>query len=145
MNHYSIDLEEETVQFWTRLQDASRSDIAKERRQLSSLINGDVFFDMHLWPGWIKPIFWSTPLTDRQTFILALFLIGNGCPPNIACQWIMSSTIYKEPPMRQRKHLDQLLQIIKSLQGRGNDWYYCDVFHGRYFFLNGRPRTSPTE
>jgi len=51
----------------------------------------DIFYPLHVWPKWIKLLFWSKPLTGKGTFQLTLFLIGNGCLPELIVKWVLSS------------------------------------------------------
>lgn len=135
-------LKEHAIGYWSRMQSASRNETMEERRRLSGIMNGDVFFDMKLWPVWMKRIFWQKPLTDTNTFILTLFLFGNGCSPYIICEWVITSVVGYESYSRQRKRMEQTLRILERTLSRSREWYYFDIFHGRYVFLNCDFRTK---
>ena len=45
------------------------------------LSTGDAFYPLSVWPQEFKLIFWKKPISDKDTFKLFLFLIGNGCSP----------------------------------------------------------------
>ena len=44
--------------------------VSEERTELFGSINGDLFFDMKLWPAWTERLFWKKPLTDEHSFKL---------------------------------------------------------------------------
>ena len=93
----------EISQFTSYLQSISRTNISRVRSQMLSMIDGDVFYPLRAWPKWIKLLFWSKPLTDKGTFQLTLFLIGNGCPPEFIMKWVLSSQYWA----KERKAIEK--------------------------------------
>ncbi len=99
-------------ELWTVMQSLKMEAICERRRDLSKLINGEVFFPMKVWPHWMKPIFWRNPRSDKNTFILVLFLLGKGCLPYIIGAWVLSSIVWKEAWQRQKKRFDQMMWVL---------------------------------
>ena len=62
-----------------------------KRRELLNIINGDTFYPLSKWPLDLKLIFWKKTISDKNTFKLFLFFIGNGGSPHLAGDWIMTS------------------------------------------------------
>ena len=82
-----------------------------QRLQLFNSFNGDAFYPLSVWPQDFKLIFWKKPISDTFTFKLFLFLVGNGCSPNLISHWILTSqhwTSDKKAEKRARQ-LDFLL------------------------------------
>jgi hypothetical protein len=73
----------------------SYDNVSAERGELVNILNGDMFFDMKLWPAWTKRLFWKKPLTDEESFKLLCFFIGNGCPPLVIAKWILTSQFWQ--------------------------------------------------
>ena len=61
----------------------SQAEVVEERRQLTRLIDGDIFFPLKSWPKEMRLIFWQKPMGDTEMFKLVLFLIGNSCEPSL--------------------------------------------------------------
>ncbi len=142
MQAYSLQLEFEMKELWNRMQSWNKPMICERRRELSLLINGDVFYAMKVWPCWMKEIFWRAPISDKNTFILVLFLLGNGCSPHVICEWILNSIVWKEALQRQKKRFDQVMWILKKTNEKRSEWYYFDLFYQRYLFLDGTTRSA---
>ena len=63
-----------------------------------------------------KVIFWKKQISDKDTFKLFLFLIGNGCSPHLISNWILTSqhlTRDKKAEKRARQ-LDFLLSNMDN-------------------------------
>ena len=73
---------------------SSKSDIGKLRGELLSKGDSDVFALLRAWPNEYRILFFNKPLGDAGTFKIMLFLIGNGCPPTLVYQWVMSSQLW---------------------------------------------------
>ena len=56
-----------------------RQKILEEWKEIFKLLDGDVFYDMRRWPNDVEKIFWQKPMSDRNTFKVVLFFVGNGC------------------------------------------------------------------
>jgi hypothetical protein len=59
-----------------------------------SILDGDVFYDVNDWPTEMERVLWKKPLSDEETFKFMLFLLGNGCGPQLTCEWILTSTYW---------------------------------------------------
>ena len=136
MEMYSSGFQDDTSAYLRKMAAASQIDIIAERNRLFSLINGEAFFALKFWPSWIKQTFWNKPLSDKQTFKIMLFFIGNGCSPTVSCQWIITS-LNTLSNTKQQKRFQQMMWILKNLELRKSTWYYYDLIHKRYVFLNG--------
>ena len=115
----------------------SRTDNTQFRKRLLHSINGDIFFPLSLWPFQYQSMFWQKPLSDRSTFQLMLFLIGNGCSIHVASSWIFSSLTYSSDIAVDDKRRTQLITILRSIHGRQNDCFYYDLFHRHLVYFNG--------
>ena len=73
---------------------ASYSQISEKRSELFNQIDGDAFYGLCCWPNEMQILFWRKPIGDEETFKLTLFLLGNGCSPYLACQWVLTSTFW---------------------------------------------------
>ena len=65
-------------------------EVVERRREIMKIIDGDTFFPLKSWPKDMKLIFWKKPMKDKETFKLVLFLIGNGCSPDLIRRWIVA-------------------------------------------------------
>jgi len=62
----------------------SMKEVVERRRELMKIIHGDAFFPLKSWPKEMKLFFWKKKtMKDEETFKLLLFLIGNGCSPDL--------------------------------------------------------------
>lgn len=129
---------EEIVHYADFFLSLDRESILKKRRELFSLIDGDTFYPLRSWPLQHKVRFWKKPLSDQDTFQTLMFLVGNGCAPEIANKWILSSTFYANRVI-QRRRLNQLLYLNRNLVecSKTNMWFYYDIHRRLYVYLNG--------
>ena len=72
------------------LPNLSHASITQQRLQLFNSFNGDAFYPLSVWPQEFKLIFWKKQISDKDTFKLFLFLIGNGCSPHLISHWILT-------------------------------------------------------
>lgn len=102
-------------------------------------IDGDVFFALKVWPLKVKKLFWKKPQTDNSTFQVYLFLVGNGCPPEISQKWILSSLYWsKNKDVNKRMHQLKWLQEKFEEGNNYNDkWFYFDLQKNLHLYLNG--------
>ena len=75
----------------------SPKEVVKWRKRIFQSINGDAFFPLKRWPEDMRLLFWRKPLGDMQTFKLMLFLVGNGCSPDLIRPWILLSQAWASP------------------------------------------------
>ncbi len=74
-----------------KMQMLDKMTVVKKRKELLTLLDGDVFYDIWKWPRVMEQSFWHKPVGDVDVFKLLLFTIGNGCPPSFISEWIMLS------------------------------------------------------
>ena len=121
--------------WYTHFVHMNREHVLNWRITYLRLLDGDLLPPIQLWPKYVRRIFFQTafPVGERQTFILYLFLIGNGLSPFIAVEWILSS--FAISPWRRRKYLlrKRILQI-KWIQNNIEN----NIEHWRYFWLYGK-------
>ena len=115
------------------------SDITQERRDFFQLLNGDIFYPISVWPQDIKLLFWKKPIGDTDTFKLLLFFLGNGCSPDIISQWILTSQYWADHK-KADKRARQISFIRNNLTSKGHIWFYYDIHHSEWLFLNGEKR-----
>ena len=107
----------------------TRAEIVEERKELLKMLNGDVFFKIALWPRWVERAFWRKPISDSDTFKLAIFFIGNGCPPWLISKWIMTSQEWSHTDKEEKgvKRARQLQFIMNNLGHKAHQWFYYDL------------------
>ena len=125
--------------FNTRIWQLSRLQISNERLQLFHLLNGEVFYSIQTWPTDIQRIFWNKPAGDNDTFKLLLFFIGNGCSPEIIAKWILTSQ-HLTTHTKGEKRARQINFIVQNLTSKGHTWFYFDLHHSLWLYLNGERR-----
>ena len=99
---------------------------------------GGIFYPINSWPIEFRLIFWKKPLSDKNTFKLILFLVGNGCSPWITYEWILTSTYWDRS--KTTKQWEQIKLINADMEKQKNDWFYFDMFHKIHLYFNGNER-----
>lgn len=100
---------------------ATLTSIRTERQQLFNMVNGDVFYSLKLWPQWMKQVFWKKTLTDKDTFVLTLFLFGNGCLPMLIFEWVLCAQFWAnnaEKALKLKRRTIQVQWILRSLDNK---------------------------
>ena len=64
----------------------SMREVVERRWEIMKIIDGDAFFPLKSWPKDMKLIFLKE---TKETFKLVLFLIGDGCSPDLIRRWIV--------------------------------------------------------
>ena len=128
--------------FNTHIRQLSRPQISTLRLQLFNSINGDVFYPIRTWPFNIQQLFWKKPTGDNDTFKLILFFIGNGCSPDVICKWILTSQHWATQWPKGVKRARQLEFIKQNLDSKSNIWFYYDLHHSKWLYLNGDEREA---
>lgn len=120
----------------------NRQQFIRERRQLLHLIDGELFYSLHLWPQSYKIMFWQKPLSDNNAFRIFLFLIGNGCLPEIALKWILSSAYFSDRIVKM-KRLNQIHYLYTNFkeETKHSTWFYYDMQRCLNVYLNGSIKT----
>ena len=106
----------------------SRREVTEERLNLFKEINGNAFFPVKWWPSDMQLTFWKKPINDRDTFKLALFLLGNGCSPYLLRRWIMLSQFWAGHPIAE-KRARQIDFILNNADCKAHTWFYYDLDH----------------
>ena len=124
---------------------ARRSDTYPERRyhknwraELLKILNRDAFFPFKTWPDEMRMVFWRKPIGDKDTFKLALFLLGNGCSPYLITKWILLSQCWA--PHKAEKRARQLDFVLNNADQKRSSWFYHDVDYNKLLYLNGLPK-----
>jgi hypothetical protein len=91
-------------------------EISKKRRALLQDINGNVFCPISLWPKKMERLFCRKPTRDDETIQLLLFLVENGCPPDLSTEWILTSPYWDKTKINSRfiqssKHVGSSLML----------------------------------
>ena len=124
--------------YQTQFQHLTKTAIIDKRKELFNLLNGDIFYPISLWPHNIQLKFWNKPSTDQDTFNLFLFFFGNGCSPNIIFEWILTSQYWSNN--KGNKRARQLDFLTCNTDNKKNIWFYFDLFHEDWRFVNGEER-----
>ena len=133
-----MDFHLETANFKRMVLEASYTEISQRRRELLGAIDGDAFYCISCWPNEMQRIFWKKPINDEETFILTLFLVGNGCSPYLASQWVLTSTYWEKNKTNKRS--EQIQWIVGNIVVKERYWFYFDLYYNRYLYLNGDER-----
>ena len=121
----------------------SRAQAFRWRNQYLQMIDGDLLAPIQCWPKYLRRIFFKTacPVGDRQTFILYLFMMGNGLSPFVATKWIMSSfaiCTWQRREVLLRKRVAQIKWIHNNIRNNMWHWRYFDLVERRILYLDGR-------
>ena len=131
-----------TLQYFnTHIWQQSRQQLTTERLQRFHLLNGDVFYSIRTWPTHIQELFWKKPTGDNDSFQLMLFFTGNGCPPDLIAKWILTSQHWASHS-KGEKRARQVDFIYQNLASKAHIWFYFDIYHGQWLYLNGDHRDS---
>ncbi len=103
-----------------------RSKISQYRRMLLAEINGRHFLSVYFWPHNMKKIFWSKPMTSRETFMLLCFLLGNKCHIRLALYWVCSSINWCRPCDVDGR-CKSITNFFRDFKGKQNTWFYFDL------------------
>lgn len=140
---YSMELDHlTTIQYFNNhIWQLPRPLISTERLQLFHLLNGDIFYPIRTWPPDIKQLFWKKPTGDNDTFKLLLFFIGNGCSPQIIAKWILTSQHWSthDKGIKRSRQIDF---IFRNMTTKSHIWFYFDIHHNQWLYLNGERRNS---
>ena len=79
------------------------------------IIDGDAFFPLKSWPKDMKLIFWKKPMKYEETFKLVLFLIGNGCSPDLIRGWIVLAQYWATSWQRAEKRARQVDYVLNNV------------------------------
>ena len=77
---------------------------------------------------------------DKETFRLALFLIGNGCAPLLITEWILLAQYWAESPQKAEKRARQIDFVLGNADSRNGKWFYFDIDYNKLLLLNGKPK-----
>ena len=116
----------------------SKKEVSQERAELFKILNGDAFFPLKTWPDEMKMVFWQKPIGDKETFKLALFLLGNGCSPYLITKWIFLSQSWA--PHKAEKRARQLDFVLNNADQKRSTWFYHDLDYNKLLYLNGLPK-----
>ena len=89
----------------------------------------------------MRLLFWRKPLGDMQAFKLMLFLVGNGCSPDLIRPWILLSQAWASPRQAE-KRARQMDFVLNNMDTKRHTWFYFDVDYGKMLFLNGLPKNE---
>ena len=112
----------------------SKKEVSQERTELFKILNGDAFFPLKIWPDEMKMVFWHKPIGDKETFKLALFLLGNGCSPYLISKWILLSQCWV--PHKAEKRARQLDFVLNNADQKRSTWFYHDIDYKKLLYLN---------
>ena len=130
-----------TFQYHRHLRNLSRASIIQQRLQLFNSFNGDAFYPLSVWPQEFKFIFWKKPISDKDTFKLFLFLIGNGCSPHLTSYWILTSQHWTTDK-KAEKRARQLDFLLNNMDNKSHIWFYFDLHNEEWLYLNGQKRST---
>ena len=89
----------------------------------------------------LRIIFWKKPISDKDTFKLFLFLIGNGCSPHLTSHWILTSQHWTTDK-KAEKRARQLDFLLNNMDKKSHIWFYFDLHCEEWLYLNGQKRST---
>ena len=119
---------------------SSKTEMSERRQDLFRSINGDLFYPLLVWPNDMRGSFWKKPIGDEETFKLVLFLMGNGCPPTVITDWIVSSTFWDKS--KTVKRWEQVKWIIANISKHERRWFYFDLHFKKYLYMDRSDRVK---
>jgi hypothetical protein len=75
-------------------------------------------------------------MTDMETFKFFIFIIGNGGSPDYTAEWILTSQHWANQRSAE-KRARQLDWIYTNKETKASTWFYFDLIHNDWRFLNG--------
>lgn len=83
-------------------------------------------------------------MSDREAFKLVLFLIGNGCSPDLVSRWILVAQFWAASTKIAEKRVRQVDFIIDNADKKGKSWFYYDIDYQRLLWMNGIAKKTMT-
>ena len=127
--------------FHNEFNNTSKQENIFKRHNLFNSINGDIFYPLQIWPCEYVTMFWKKPISDKETFELFLFFIGNGGSPHTIGEWILTSQAWAKENSKMEKRARQLDFIFNNRDIKNNVSFYFDLYNHDYRFLNGMKRS----
>ncbi|CAB4039728.1 Hypothetical predicted protein [Paramuricea clavata] len=119
---------------------SSKRQMSERRRALFRSVDGDMFYPPSVWPNDMRSAFWKKPIGDEETFKLVLFLMGNGCPPTMIKDWIVSSTFWDKN--KTVKRWEQVNWIIANITKHERRWFYFDLHFKKFLYMDRSERVK---
>jgi hypothetical protein len=93
------------------------------------------------WPKWIRKIYWTNKLDNRDALRVVTFGLGNGLPPHLICEWLRVRRVAVHWPK-----LHNHMRVVKDSMGLDGPTkcFYWDLRTQEYCFMNGLPRNNLT-
>lgn len=113
--------------------------IKQKRQELFTAINGDLFFPLSDWPVEYRKLFWEKPISDSACLKLFLFMVANGCAPQVVASWILISQYWNVKVLHKRYF--QLFYIMSHFESNRNMWFYFDIRNSVHRYLSGALRS----
>ena len=123
------------------LRNLSRASIIQQRLQLLNSFNCNAFIHFLFGHKSLRIIFWKKPISDKDTFKLFLFLIGNGCSPHLTSHWILTSQHWTTDK-KAEKCARQLDFLLNNMDNKSHIWFYFDLHCEEWLYLNGQKRST---
>ena len=95
-------------------------------------------FPLKSWPREMVLMFWKKPPGDRETFKLVLFLLGNGCSPDLIRRWIVLSQHWASSKAMAEKRCRQVDFVVNNEDTKSSSWFYYDIHNQSLLYLNGQ-------
>ena len=132
--------------YWKTKKPQLITSIIQQWLQLFTSFKGDAFYPLSVWPQEFKLIFRKKTISDKDTFKLCLFLIGNGCSLHLISHWsILTSQHWMDHRQKGRKTCStsrQLDFLLSNMDNKSHIWFYFDLHCEEWIHLNGQKRTT---
>ena len=134
MDYETIIKEGQHLKTLLTLTKLTKKERASTRKDLEQLLDGHIFYPISTWSPSIKEILEHNTITNKNTFTVILFAYGNGVSPNIFIEYLYSFIL--NTPAKTKKRTQQIYWIITNVNTHQHKWYYFDIHHRSFLFLN---------
>ena len=129
-----IDITDHLKRTELKLRRLSTTEKQEDKTRQLKAINGDLFYPTNTWPTEILKEFSERTITDRGSFKLLMFYIGNGGSPHTISEWILTA----QPTNKIKKRSLQIHWVLTNYAMKRHIWYYFDIFHKKILHLDGK-------
>ena len=134
MDYETIIKEGQHLKTLLTLTKLTKKERASTRKDLEQLLDGHIFYPISTWSPSIKKILEHNTIINKNTFTVILFAYGNGVSPNIFIEYLYSFIL--NTSAKTKKRTQQIYWIITNVNTHQHKWYYFDIHHRSFLFLN---------
>jgi len=137
---------------WRLMQRWTRQQLLQFRAKYIKELNKEEDSALYLWPASMRRLFFklTPPHTDRETFCLSLFYIGNGLSPYGCGLWLLSAMALSSPRQGRQERLIarrmiQFLWIQRNAERNVGVWTFHSLHSGQHELLQSTSSESSSD